>query len=453
MDPGFIAWDPSSLSHHLPKGALAMFSHIKNTLWGSISTQERNKFFFLSLTFFLIIGTYSILRPLKDAVFMRLVGRDFIPYAKLASFTCLIPVIMLYSKLLDSLAKHRVFYSIAIFYSLAFIGIGFFLAHPTIGIANTQIHSSRVLGWAFYVITETFSSLMVTLFWSLVASSTDFESAKKGYPLIIAGAQIGAIIGPECAKNASRIGIPNIVYIVSGILLLTVGLVRHIKRNSSVFAHNQRLEKTGPLEGIKLLLSRPYLIGIFALTTLPETICMLVEYRLLILADSSFASLEAMTEFIATSIQMTNCLAFVIALIGTGVIVRTWGLTFSLLLTPLCAGIALIASILWPSLWTFVGTLMVIKALGYALNKPCKEMLYIPTSTAIKFKAKGWIDGFGDRFSKAFGSTLNAGFNAMGNLHILSPVVSCVVIGLLAGSALSMGKAHAHLMQNNKKLS
>lgn len=41
--------------------------------------------------------------------------------------------------------------------------------------------------------------------------------------------------------------------------------------------------------------------------------------------------------------------------------------------------------------------MMFLKALSYSLNNPCKEMLYNPTSTAVKFKSKSWIDIFGQR--------------------------------------------------------
>lgn len=43
------------------------------------------------------------------------------------------------------------------------------------------------------------------------------------------------------------------------------------------------------------------------------------------------------------------------------------------------------------------GSMMFLKALSYSLNNPCKEMLYNPTSTAVKFKSKSWIDIFGQR--------------------------------------------------------
>ena len=45
--------------------------------------------------------------------------------------------------------------------------------------------------------------------------------------------------------------------------------------------------------------------------------------------------------------------------------------------------------------------------MGYALNGPSRELLYVRTSGDIKFKAKSWIDMFGTRGAKAVGSVVN----------------------------------------------
>ena len=80
----------------------------------------------------------------------------------------------------------------------------------------------------------------------------------------------------------------------------------------------------------------------------------------------------------------------------------------------------------------FVATL-VMKALSYALNNPCKEIMYIPTSKDVKFKAKSAIDMFGGRSAKAVG----AGVAALATQSfIIGPVVSFAFIGLWGVSAL-----------------
>lgn len=52
-------------------------------------------------------------------------------------------------------------------------------------------------------------------------------------------------------------------------------------------------------------------------------------------------------------------------------------------------------------------SMSLLKALTYSINDPAKEILYIPTSNAIKFKAKFWIDVVGARVAKAIGSSIN----------------------------------------------
>ncbi|CAN0222005.1 unnamed protein product, partial [Laminaria digitata] len=62
--------------------------------------------------------------------------------------------------------------------------------------------------------------------------------------------------------------------------------------------------------------------------------------------------------------------------------------------------------------------LILLKGFSYSLNNPCKEILYQPTNSAVKFKSKyvfdvdvlcfthrkSWIDIFGAHKSKAEGS-------------------------------------------------
>eukprot|EP00543_Licmophora_paradoxa_P005107 CAMPEP_0202448844 /NCGR_PEP_ID=MMETSP1360-20130828/7636_1 /ASSEMBLY_ACC=CAM_ASM_000848 /TAXON_ID=515479 /ORGANISM="Licmophora paradoxa, Strain CCMP2313" /LENGTH=124 /DNA_ID=CAMNT_0049066577 /DNA_START=6 /DNA_END=380 /DNA_ORIENTATION=- len=43
----------------------------------------------------------------------------------------------------------------------------------------------------------------------------------------------------------------------------------------------------------------------------------------------------------------------------------------------------------------------------YSIHDPSKELLYLPTSNKIKFKAKFWIDVVGARIAKAIGSSIN----------------------------------------------
>ena len=49
-------------------------------------------------------------------------------------------------------------------------------------------------------------------------------------------------------------------------------------------------------------------------------------------------------------------------------------------------------------------TIHITDTLTYSVHDPSEEVLYMPTSDAVKFKAKFWIDVVGQRITKAIGS-------------------------------------------------
>lgn len=64
--------------------------------------------------------------------------------------------------------------------------------------------------------TQSFGSMVVQCYWALVNASVDVTFAKKNFGLIVAGAQIGSILGPTLATQAGVIGVDkNVHYHVS----------------------------------------------------------------------------------------------------------------------------------------------------------------------------------------------------------------------------------------------
>jgi AAA family ATP:ADP antiporter len=85
--------------------------------------------------------------------------------------------------------------------------------------------------------------------------------------------------------------------------------------------------------------------------------------------------------------------------------------------------------------------MMILKANSYALNNPTKEMLYQPTNSNVKYKAKSWIDIFGARGSKALGSVVtNAFSHSAAELVDKGSIVGMCVASFLIWNATFMGK-------------
>jgi ATP:ADP antiporter, AAA family len=149
----------------------------------------------------------------------------------------------------------------------------------------------------------------------------------------------------------------------------------------------------------------------------------------------------AFTAFMGFFGQATNILSFLLSLLGTSAIIRLLGLRLTLLLFPSLCMLLIILVRLNPTLYTVFGAMVTLKASIYALNNPTKEILYQPTSSAVRYKAKSWIDIFGARGSKALGSVVtNAFSDSVTNLVAHGSLVGMAVASCLILNARFMGK-------------
>ena len=438
----------------------------------------------LSSTLFFMIGGYWLLRSLKDPVLSALCGVSAIPKAKMLSVVIVLFVVSVYNKLLDSsYKKHTLFYIFGMFYFALFSVISILLKHPTIGLPNEVPSYSRVLGWISYCSIESFGSVMVSLFWSFTNSNFDLESAKSSYGLLVASAQIGSILGPTLVNfKAESWGVANIYLVgafamlmLQGSLWMYVSIYGTNEISSSADASQsqektdkpKKKKKAGVLEGIHLFIKHHYVKGIFAISCLFMVEVTIVDFTMKVLAKEHFSGIHpcqigqscwdssqsanhglsadataAFTTFMGLFGQATNTLSFLLSFFGTSAIIRSLGLRITLLLFPSMCLIVIIIVRLNPTLYVVFAAMMVLKACSYALNNPTKEMLYQPTSSAVRYKAKSWIDIFGARGSKALGSVVtNAFSDSATNLVHNGSLVGMAVASFLIWNARYMGKS------------
>lgn len=402
-----------------------MILKIIKFFWPDLSDQEAYKYGLLSLAFFFTVGSYWLLKTLKDGVFFNIVGGEYQPKAKMFSVVVISCLVIIYSKLVDIFKRHKLFYIIGSIYAFFFAIMAFLIGFTVSsdGIINERF--MRVTGWTLYFLVESYGSLIVVLFWSFVASISDTFSAKRGYALIMVGAQLGAVIGPFLSWYASILGLRFLFLIATfGIICLMLvikyfvrvipreqKLVEETKKNVSVI----KKTKTGFWEGLKLLATQPYLFGIFMIVSLYEIVTTIVDYQMKMQAQAlpEYSSKEALTSFMGIFGMSTNGFAFFMALLGTGYLIKKFGVRKCLLIFPVCLGFAILMLYFVITsgsvsthklLWLTLSVMIIAKGLSYSLNNPVKEILYIPTSKDAKFKTKGWIDAFGARSSKAMGS-------------------------------------------------
>jgi len=435
-------------------------------IWGDLSLSEFKKFGLFSLALMLTIGPYWMLRGIREAIFIDLVGVRWQPWGKIVSFLLIIPLVLIYSKLVDLFKKERLFFVIYPFYIISFLSIAIFIAYPN----NSFISliyiifpflnwiPGNIVGWISYVIIESFGALTPALFWSFVATQTKTDEAKRGYGMILSITQVGTISGTFIVANyAHQLGLPTMIYFACACIVFVPFIINHSltlnkhKPTKIAFLRPDK-PKTGFLEGLRLLITNPYLLGIFVITTGYEVVGTMLEFQMNLLAHQVYPTKEAFAAFYARYGMFANSLTLIFALVGTSFFLQKFGLRICLLLFPITTGLVICGVRTLPILSVVFTSMVILKGLAYALNNPAKEILYIPTTRDIKFKAKSWIDVFGIRSIKASGSSINALFRDLAPITTITyttPIL-LTIISAWAIIARFVGVKHHKLIQKNQ---
>lgn len=393
--------------------------------FGNFEREEFKKFLKMGLIFALIIGIYWTLRPLKDSVFIHLVDKYQLPFAKTASVFALLPLVMFYTKLLEKTSREKMLIILPLFYGisiLCFSGLMLFIQSPTTDLFSQHFSwlplLKKIIGYVWYLFVESFGSLVVALFWAFATDTTEPASAKRGFALVVAIGQIGGIILPY---NIG--GLPHRLHMTTDALsmaclglltLVIIPLIRYFLKSTparlltAFKGKNEKAlqEEPGFLEGLRLLLKHRYLLGIFAANFIYEVVVTIFDFNFKIAAGSHYSGV-ALSKYLSVYASSVNTVSLLCLLLGISNVTRFLGVKVALATMPIIVGIALVGFIGLDSL-TFLFSLMVgSKAINYALNGPALKQLYIPTTPDVKFKAQAWIETFGSRSSKQMGSIFN----------------------------------------------
>lgn len=425
------------------------------------SNEERKKFALLGGLFGLIIGVYWLFRPVKDGVFFSIVGQAYQPYVKILSLFVMIPIVIIYSKLVDKFSRYQLICILSVGYAFATAFFAYLILHPTIGLNNLDASPYRILGWSWYLFVESFGSVMVALFWSFVSDTTCPDSARRGYSAIALGGQTGGVCGPLIAQQVKDLyGTGGTLFIaIAALFVLVAGVFYYLthvseKEMRSFESKKKPIEgapKTGFMEGLRLLISRPYLLGIFGIITFYEIIITIFEFKFKVLASSQFVGEDLVAYFFTYAIYV-NIVALGALMLGIGSLGRWLGVKKSLLLLPALMVVGVVVLNAYPVLPVAFLIMIICKGINFSLVQPTKEELYIPTSKESRYKAKAWIAMFGSRASKGIGSYINS-FRELLGAEIfmwLSVTLSLGLVGIWVLAALFVGKLHAKAVKEER---
>ncbi len=64
--------------------------------FSDMSAVERRKLLWMTISFMLVIASYTLVKELKDSMFVSIVGKEYLPWAKQLAMIIFVPLIFFY---------------------------------------------------------------------------------------------------------------------------------------------------------------------------------------------------------------------------------------------------------------------------------------------------------------------------------------------------------------------
>jgi AAA family ATP:ADP antiporter len=411
----------------------------------------------LFFNFFLISAPYTIIKSVRNAKYIIEYKATWLPVAYLITAIFMGFVVAFHSKI-----QARIPRSLLIIASLVF----FILSSFVFGILFI-----KDLGWVplvFFVWANVFVMVLMTQFWILVNDIFNPREAKRLIGFLVSGGILGGIMGGLLAGVLAT-HIPDyLLYIAAGMLILNIGVVTSIfrwRQKTSIPPHREetddlqksgKIEKVGFLDCFKTVRKTYYLKLLAALVTITWIVSTFVDFQYNIVIERAVTQ----TFYISFFGYFNSALLvvpFFIQLLMTSNIIKRLGIRLTLLVYPLILLLFSFGIAAFPTILFALSIKGSDKSLSFSLNQSVRELLYIPISTEVKYKAKIFIDMFLNRVGKGIGALLLMIFVWVPTASILRirivSSMSIVFILLWVALNLRVSKEYANIIKGKLKKS
>lgn len=220
------------------------------------------------------------------------------------------------------------------------------------------------------------------------------------------------------------------------------------------------------VDGLWLILTHPVLLGIFWIAAAHLIPRVILDYQGTGVVkwkwpahhgdDSPIAqhNKQLETSFFGYCNLTNNIGTMLLSFLGLRAIVDKGGLVVGLLVTPLISLVAVLAVCFcgdeesMTRFWVVQIVLVFVNVVQYALNGPCREMLYVRCNKDIKYKAKSWADMYGNIMQKTIAAQINLKVNKNEFNGVVSGIIVCCWVSIWVCIAAGLGLYHTKLEKN-----
>ena len=343
----------------------------------------------LMALFFLVVCAVGILRPVKNALALEGLGATDFYKTYLVS-----AAVVLFVPLFNRLSRH-------LSARVLFAAIAWFFAANLLLLRLSYREGSAAFGLVFYGWYDLFAAALVTQFFMATQLYFDARSAKRAYPIVIAGGSVGATLGGGITWFfAESLGTPNLLLVAAAIIaVFALGIPWVIGKQPSAAA--ARTQGPGGAPGaaggttwfstLRELAGDRQVRLIAGAVLLTIIVKQLVDYQFNAITMDVFQTRDAVAAFQGKFNTYTQWLPLVV-LAGLRPALRRWGIAAAVLLLPFATLATTAALALSFGLWAAVAAKGADASMRYSAERAGRELMYVPVRPEIKLKAKAYID-------------------------------------------------------------
>jgi AAA family ATP:ADP antiporter len=408
----------------------------------------------MSAYFFLVITSFWILKPIKKTLLLleyetrtlRLGPFEWSAaqaelVAKVLNMIVAILAVAVFSRLSLRYRREQLSLIVTVFFMLGYGIFAVALASP-----------STISVWAFYLFGDLLTTLMVATFFAFLNDSLDADAAKRLLGLIGLGGVAGGFFGSTVLRAfIDRLDVTEWLAVTSligvAILFLACSAGRRVspplERDTPTATPPPPATPAVTFEGARLVLRSSYLTAILAMVCVYEISSTIVDFQFTSIVAQTLSG-DEIARHIGTVYAITNGVSLLVQIFLTSLVMRRFGLGMALAILPMTLVFASGGFLLAPTL--VLGSFLSVadNGLHYSLNQSSKETLYVPTRVEEKYRAKAFIDMFGQRFAKAVAVgvslVVTTVFSGPGDVRWLSlALLPLLVVWLLAARHAGRG--------------
>ncbi|MEE2876371.1 MAG: Npt1/Npt2 family nucleotide transporter [Candidatus Neomarinimicrobiota bacterium] len=347
----------------------------------NVRRDERTPVLLLFLQFFAIVAISITGSSARDAFFLNLFDRSYLPLMFFAIAITMVIVITVYKWLTDGRDSVQVITAAGLFFA-----------------STLYLIQLKLQGWVIptlFVWMEIIVSLSILQFWMLAGEIFDPRQAKRLFSILGAGGSVAGILAGYSLKPFVKLfGSEKLLYLTIVFIFLSVILANLVKgyRRTADQKKQVRTEPKKRVRGKSKFKFDPYLKSIALFIGLAAFISKIVDYQFKMTAVQTYPLQDELVSFFGTYYMVTGGATLIMQFFVTGVVLARFGILAGLLVLPITLALGSTGFFISPILITVFIAKFSDQVFKFSINNASQEILWLPVPKERKKEAKPVID-------------------------------------------------------------